>query len=93
MKTLIVASMLACPVMADDVEPVIVLDHSSDLFRGWPVNNTPEPQEDYLGSGITIHAGKRRRFEMDITMGLKSLNRGPTESGTRLTVRFYPTRK
>src|SRR5690606_19436760 len=37
-------------VFAADVEPVVVLQHTSDLFRGRPFNNRDESQEELIAA-------------------------------------------
>lgn len=77
---------------AAETEAVLLCTHTSDLLRGRPFNNQDEPQQDYCGAGVTITAGRRRAWEMDITHGFKSIDRSQRENGSQFTVRFYPGR-
>src|SRR5690606_3345618 len=79
-------------VCAAETETVLLCSHTSDIRRGEPFNNRAEPQQDYCGAGVTVTAGRRRAWELDITHGFKIIDRGPRESGSQLTVRFYPGR-
>src|SRR5690606_4357586 len=75
---------------AADVEPVVVLQHTSDLFRGRPVNNRDESQEELIAAGVTIRVGKA--FEIDLVHGAKRIDRGEWEGGSQVTARWYPGR-
>jgi hypothetical protein len=78
---------------AADIEALLLLQHTSDLLRGPPFNNDSESQHDYLAPiGITITAGVRKAWELDLTHGVKFINRGKRETGSQLAVRFYPGR-
>jgi hypothetical protein len=76
-----------------EVEPFVVYSHLSDVTRGRPFNGQDEAQSEYIGAGITIVAGKLKRFEIDISHGRKSVDRAGWESGSQLNVRFYPRRR
>lgn len=75
---------------AADVEPVVVLQHTSDLFRGRPFNNRDESQEELIAAGVTIRVGKA--FEIDLVHGAKRIDRGGWEGGSQVTARWYPGR-
>lgn len=75
---------------AADVEPVVVLQHTSDLFRGRPFNNRDESQEELIAAGVTIRVGKA--FEIDLVHGAKRIDRGGWEGGSQATARWYPGR-
>jgi len=75
---------------AADVEPVVVLQHTSDLFRGRPFNNKDESQEELIAAGVTIRVGKA--FEIDLVHGIKRIDRGGWEGGSQVTARWYPGR-
>jgi hypothetical protein len=49
-----------------------------------------DPTIDYVAIGGTF---SWRRVEVDLSHGVKALDRGKLESGTALTVRVYPWRK
>jgi hypothetical protein len=68
--------------------------HNTDAFRGCPLRcgKDAEPQLDALLGGATLTAGKRKRWEIDIAHGLKSVDRGRLEGSSQLDVRFYPQR-
>lgn len=68
--------------------------HTSDLFRGCPFRcDVDEAQQDYLTPlGVTITAGKRKRWEIDLSHGLKWIDRGEREPGSEFGVRYYPLR-
>jgi hypothetical protein len=83
---------LLLPARAAEVETLLLLQHTSDLLRGPPLNNRDERQHDFLAAGVTITAGKCEAWEIDIAHGVKSIDRGRRESGTQLAVRFYPGR-
>lgn len=74
-----------------DVEPVMQYRHLSDIARGCPRRcNVDEPQSDYLSPlGLTITAGRRRAWEIDISTGVKWVNRGKREGGSEFGVRYY----
>lgn len=77
---------------AADLEPFLLLQHTSDLLRGPPFNTKDEGQQDFLAAGVTIIAGERRAWELDLAHGVKWIDRGEAEHGTQLAVRFYPGR-
>lgn len=74
------------------VEPVVALDHTSHIARGAPFNDKDEFQSEFIGAGITIHAGARRAWEIDITHGVERRDRVATDSASKLHVRWYPRR-
>lgn len=85
-----------CSARADErpgllVEPVAQYRHLSDIARGCPRRcNVDEPQSDYLGPlGLTITAGRRRAWEIDISTGVKWIDRGGREGGSEFGVRYY----
>ena len=79
---------------AAETEAMVKLTHGSDLARGCPFRcDEQEPQYDALTGGVTITAGKRERWEIDITHGFKWIDRGPRENGSEFSVRFYPMRR
>jgi len=75
-----------------EIEAFVTYDHVSDITRGKPWNKQAESTADYVGAGITIAAGANRAWEIDISHGRKALDRGDTEAGSKLSVRFYPGR-
>ena len=77
---------------AADVEPVVVLQHTSDLFRGRPFNNRDESQEELIAAGVTIRVGENKAFEIDLVHGAKRIDRGGWEGGSQVTARWYPGR-
>jgi hypothetical protein len=78
---------------AAEVEPVVIYDHTSALSRGYPFNDQEEWTVDFLGAGITIKAGTRRAWEIDLAHGRKQFdNNGAWEEGSKLAVRWYPRR-
>lgn len=88
-----------CSARADErpglvIEPVVQYRHLSDIARGCPRRcNVDEPQSDYLGPlGMTITAGRRRAWEIDISTGVKWIDRGDREGGSEFGVRWYPWR-
>jgi len=76
-----------------EVEALIEYSHVSDITRGKPFNKQDEWQVDYIGFGATLRIGARKRFELDLSHGRKSLEHGAWEPGTKLGLRFYPGRK
>lgn len=82
-----------------DIWWLVKFQHISDILRGPPLSFSTvehEPTTDYLGTGATIAWD---RVEVDITTGVKSrdcdyLGGGTCkgESGSELTVRWYPRR-
>ena len=90
----LVLMMLACAwqTHAAEVEPMGTHVHVSNAFRGFPLNKREELQADYLGAGVTITAGKRKRWEIDISHGALSVERTGFESASILSTRYYPRR-
>lgn len=84
--------LLPAHAQAAEVEPLVVYDHTSNAFRGFPLNAREELQAEYLGAGVTITAGTRKRWEIDITHGVMSVEGETFEQASKLTVRFYPRR-
>lgn len=83
---------MAC---AADIEPFLLLQHTSDLLRGPPFSGRDDTTQDYIAGGVTISAGA---WEIDISHGFKTIDcrysRGcGYESGSQITARFYPRRK
>lgn len=66
--------------------------HGSDVARGAPFNEVEELTFDAVLGGVTITAGKRRAWEVDLAQGFKRFDKGPWENATTLGVRFYPGR-
>jgi hypothetical protein len=79
------------PLHAAEVEAFVALDHTSNLFRGAPFNDKEEFTADALVAGITITAGKRSAWEIDLTHGVQRIDNS-TEPASNLSVRFYPGR-
>lgn len=78
---------------AAEIEPMVKLAHVSDIAHGCPLScDTDDFQVDSLTGGITITAGARQRWEIDMTHGYKWVERGPREGSTEFVVRFYPRR-
>jgi hypothetical protein len=78
---------------AAEVEAVVIYDHTSALSRGYPFNDQDEWSVDFVGAGITITAGKRRAWEIDLAHGRKMFdNDGQWEEGSKVAVRWYPGR-
>jgi hypothetical protein len=77
---------------AAEVEWMVTYDHTSDITRGAPFNEQPEPQADYIGGGATLTVGEFKRFEIDLTHGRKLLDRQNWQRGSKVTVRYYPLR-
>jgi hypothetical protein len=76
-----------------EVEPFVEYSHTSDIFRGCPLHcEQSEPLLDYAGVGVTITAGRRNRWEIDISHGYKRIDSKSTEPGSKLAIRFYPRR-
>lgn len=76
-----------------EVEPVVVLDHTSNVFRGRPLNDREELTADYFGVGVTVTAGRRERYEIDLSHGVARFEGGAFESASKLSVRWYPRRR
>ena len=75
---------------AATIEPVILTNHTSDLWTP-----PPEPTADYVGGGVTV---SWHHIEVDLTHGLKAMNcvklgQCSWESGSQISVRTYPFRK
>lgn len=78
---------------AAEFEPFAQYDHTSDIRRGPPFNDRDEHTQDFIGGGVTISAGKHRAWEIDLSHGYKTIDcRSCWETGSRLSVRFYPRR-
>lgn len=77
---------------AAEVEALVIETHDSNLVQGWPRNNRAESSHDFLGAGVTITAGTRSAWHIDIAHGIKSVDRQRRETGTHFAVRFYPGR-
>lgn len=77
---------------AAEWEALVLLQHTSDLLRGRPLNTREESQEEMIAAGATLRLGLKRAFEIDLVHGVKSIDRGSWESGSQLTVRWYPGR-
>lgn len=80
------------------IEPFVSYVHQSDLLRGPPFkDDDEEPTLDFIGVGLTV---QRIAWEVDLSHGLKAIdctggqgvNTCDPESGTQLTVRWYPRR-
>lgn len=71
---------------------LLVCTHLSDVTRGAPFNDQPEPWLDYCGAGVTLVIEKAP-VEIDLSHGIKRYD-WPTgvkrEQGSQLTVRWYP---
>ena len=74
------------------VEPVVKYDHDSDITRGVPFNDQEEYSSDYVAAGITVTAGRRKRWEIDITHGRRRIDRD-IDSASEFEVRWYPRRR
>jgi hypothetical protein len=75
------------------IEPFVAYSHTSDILRGppfWMHDPRYDPTIDYVAIGGTF---SWQRVEVDLSHGVKALDRGKLESGTALTVRVYPWRK
>jgi hypothetical protein len=85
---------LASKAQAAELEWFGKYSHNTDAFRGCPLRcgKDAEPQLDALLGGATLTAGKRKRWEIDIAHGFKSVDRGRLEGSSQLDVRFYPQR-
>jgi hypothetical protein len=93
----LIASWLICRsnvANSAEVEAFAVYDHTSALFVGCPFHcsDPPEPQQDYLAGGVTITAGKRKAWEIDLSHGVKRVDRWLVTQGSQFTVRYYPGR-
>ena len=82
---------------AAEIEPFVQYQHTSDLFRGCPFRcDSDEPKQEFISGGVTINAGKRRAWEIDIAHGIKAVDcpikRCSWEQGSQLGVRYYPFR-
>lgn len=77
---------------AAEVEAFGGVFHGSNVARGAPFNDKPENTFDALHGGVTITAGKRRAWEIDLAQGYKWFDLGPRETATTFGVRFYPGR-
>lgn len=79
------------------IEPFATYIHQSDLFRGAPFDAEEEPTNDYFGVGVTL---QYKKWEFDISHGAKmidctggqGINKCDPESGTQVTMRWYPRR-
>lgn len=86
---------------AQTLEPFLGYTHVSDVLTGRPFLTNPagcEPTTDWLGAGVTV---VWPRVEIDFAHGIKardmwcsrsSPTRGHSESGTLVTMRWYPWR-
>lgn len=88
-------ALIVTPAHSADAEWLVTYSHNSDLLRGKPFNNQPEPWQDFLGTGVTISWPK---VELDLIHGVKRIKtpetgKRPSESGSQLNVRWYPLRK
>lgn len=85
---------IACTVAhaEPEVEALVALDHTSNIMLGRPFNDEEEWQSEFIGAGITINAGRRRAWEIDIVHGAERRERETTEQASKLHVRFYPGR-
>lgn len=88
----IFATVTPSPARAASAETLLLCEHTSDVLRGPPFNDRDEMQQEYCGIGATITAGKNSAWEIDLTHGLKRIDRGELEQGTQFAVRFYPGR-
>jgi hypothetical protein len=82
---------------AADLEWFVQYQHTSDILRGCPWHcETTEPTQEFASGGLTITAGTRFRWELDIAHGYKAIDCSPRrcawEPGTQLSARFYPLR-
>jgi hypothetical protein len=95
---LIMLALIACFTLwahgakAAEVEAFASVGHVSNVFRGRPFNDRPEFQSDSLLGGVTITAGKRGAWEIDLAHGWQRTDRVITEPASALAVRFYPGR-
>jgi hypothetical protein len=92
--TLLLCMLVARNARAAELEWFGKYSHNTDAFRGCPLRcgRDAEPQLDALLGGATLTAGKRKRWEIDIAHGFKSVDRGRLEGSSQLDVRFYPQR-
>lgn len=100
-----IGAVLAAPAQAAEFYGVVVASHTSDVFSGMsdftPTN--PEPTTDFIGGGVSV-VFKKAGVEIDIVQGFKSRDCGAFagshnangckwESGTNVTLRWYPGRR
>jgi hypothetical protein len=90
--------LLACSLCASasaaEVEAFATYDHTSNIVRGCPRRcEQDESSQEYLGGGVTISAGKRKAWEIDLSHGIKSIDGDRREVGSKFEVRYYPGRK
>jgi hypothetical protein len=88
----------SCESRAADVEPFVTYTHTSDIFRGCPFKcDRDESTQEAIMGGVTIAAGKRRAWELDIAHGVKAIDCGGVrnckwEQGSQFSARWYPWR-
>ena len=89
---LLISALFAVNASAASVETFIEASHTSALFQGKPFNNQDGgPQMDAITAGVTITAGKKQAWEIDLSHGRKRVD-GVVWPGSTLNVRFYPGR-
>jgi hypothetical protein len=91
---LAIALLFCAPALAAEIEPLIIITHTSDPTA----SRRSETTTDFIGIGATIRFGRFNTVEADLAVGRQAINcnaRGKCGSspGGFVTLKIHPFRK